>query len=292
MIRTLLLSVALPAFVALVALLTGWRPWRRDGTLARGAWSGAVAFGGAFLVAFVAEVGTLEFPPAERWQWIAPLVALAVAVGLALALLVEALPERAAPWLRLVAAIVLGVGAGWMLNLPRLDGVGARVGLGAAIAVAVVVLDLVATRHQGVLIPLVMAACLTAVSVIVLQSNNMIATIAGACGAATGSATLVALLRRDVSLAAGAAPVLATILVAVAACGYAYDYADIPLATFALPTAALLACLACDARPFAPLRGLTGAMLRLVLVTLICGGAVVWALAIASGGDGPSDYGY
>jgi len=293
MIQTLVLSVALPGLVAFVALLVGWRPWRRGDRAMRGAWSGAVAFGGAFLVSFASETRGFRFPPPERWQWIAPLVALAMAIGLAVAVLGRAKSKSGrSTWLRLTGALALGAGAAWMLDLPRLEGAVARTGVGLAVAATFYVLDQISARHPGVLAPLVTAVCLTAVSIIVVQSNNIFATIAGGCGAATGSATLVALFRRDFTLAAGATPVLATAIVVIGACGYAYDYAEIPMIAFALPALSLAACLACDAPVFRGLTGLKGGVLRIGVVTLVCAAAVAWVLVMSRAGSDASDYGY
>jgi hypothetical protein len=113
--RDILYAAAVPAVLALAALLASWRPWRRgDRAAVRGHWGGALGAGLAFLAAFALLDGRVPpWPPAESRHWLFYFVA--ALTGLALLDAVVQPRRPAAWWLRAEVALVLCAAAVFLM---------------------------------------------------------------------------------------------------------------------------------------------------------------------------------
>jgi hypothetical protein len=283
-IRQVLLGVALPATVALVAMLVAWRPWsRRDRD---GRWGGAVAFTLAFLASFVAEAGWPSLPPAERWHRLAFLVLGAGVVGV----LVACARRRGVA--RVAGAALAGAIAGWLADLPGVDTTTWRVGMGVVTATLVLALDPLAKRRRGVALPVSLVVVFATLAMLLMESHNAkLAVVAGALSASAGGVAVLALLDDRVTLAGGGVVVAMTALAALGLAGRAYDYADLPVACLALPVAAPLVLWVGEARIVDRRPGWLAAALRVAIVLVPCAIAVGLVLLGREDAGGAGDYG-
>jgi len=289
MIVQVLTGIGLPAALAAVVLLIGWRPWPRTRQPEDAGWATALAFGGAFLAAFIVQQGMPSIPPHERWEWIALIMAGATVLGIIDGML------RRQPVRTFTLAAIAGAAVGYALRLPDLDLVEARASLGVAILGLVLVLDPLAARRPGPRLPIALVIVMTTLATAAQAAAfGKLAFIAGAMAAAAGVHAVVAILNPKLSLAPGGALVVAIALVLLSATGHAYDYGDLPWWMFVVPAASLVLMWAGEIKPIARRRWLSAAI-GLVLVAAACACVLVpcaIALSKSLAGGGEGGYGY
>lgn len=287
MIIQLLTSIGLPALLATVVLLIGWRPWPRVRQPGDAGWATAIAFGAAFLTAFVVQQGAPAIPPHERWEWIALLGAGATVLGI-----VDGVMRRHTVRTLTLAAIA-GAGVGYALRLPDFDLVEARAGIGAAILALVIALDPLAARRPGPRLPIALVIAMTTLATAAQAAAfGKLALIAGAMAAVAGVHAVVAMLNRKLSLTPGGVIVISVLLVLIAATGHAYDYGDLPWWMFVVPVASVALLWVGELPPIARREWLSFA-LSLGLVAAACACVLVpCAMSLLKALSGGDDGGY
>lgn len=275
--RQLLLSIVLPASIAAVVMVVGWRPWRRSTPVRNGHWSVPIAFGIGFIVSFFIEDGLPRWP-FDRYQWIGPLAAGAAAAGFAHALT----PRRW--WSVVLIAVATAVLSGALIAPPGWTTIAARIGLALIVLASVLLLEPLAARRPGPLIPFVLIISFTTTSILFFESG--FAKLSIVCGAMSGISTasfLLALLNRNFTLARGGAVWIGALLPALLLIGHAYDQAELPLVCFVLPLAAPLTLWLAEIRRFKRW-GPTRAALVATVVALLCNAAAL-GIALQAGAD-------
>lgn len=227
---TVLLSVALPGVLALVlALVAAFAPRtfnacgkrQRAETLLVST-CGAVAISGGFLLCyFLVENRLPDWPPRERWQWLALMAAGAGIIGIAHGLYAH---HRLG---RLVTGLALAAIAALMLHpTPSITHPGWwQLALGAAVLCLWLSGDTLAARRPGHVVGLIMMLVFTASSIAMAvgASSAKFATLMGSLACMSGAMMVVGLFAKRLSLAGGAMAVMSVLLPAFMMTGYFYD---------------------------------------------------------------------
>ena len=226
--REILYTAAVPAAVALVALLASWRPWRREDPVLRGQWGGALAAGVAFLAAYALLDGEVPaWPPDQARHWLFYLAA-----GLTLLGLLDAAAHallHVPDWLR--AELALGASAAIVLclfqSLLRSDEWPAPVaatwviGMTVVLHVAWVSSEVLVARLPRGAGPAVLFVFTAGVALVCMLSGSLVyGRLAGVLAVVCGVAFAVALAAPGFTPARGAVSVIVPLSVAVVFLGY------------------------------------------------------------------------
>lgn len=240
MIEQVVQGVMVPAVLATLVLVLGWRPWRRtrDGEVGAssadgvGLWAPAVAFTLAFCLSFMSknwpawfttpEDGNERAPvvaatirgsldalrPSSRTDWIVYLALASGVIGVLAAMI------RRPGWVGWLAGPAIGI-AVWLIIKP-LDnptyGLLGVPGLCGAAVLAWLLLEPLAARRQGASLPLAFMLVFTGLSIFVFKTGGLsMPLICGAMSAVCAAALVLAWLRPTVSFARGGTPFLASI---------------------------------------------------------------------------------
>lgn len=237
-IKLALLAVLIPAALSAVILLGAWRPWKRRGRLPDGRWGGGIALAAAYAAGHAVIAGVPPFPPVDVTNW--PFYFGIGAAGLGVvgvwrcggmvrqvgrggaALLVAWL------LLRPLAAAGWSAAEGWMW-IPGT----AAVLLGVCASTAAL-----AERSSGSGLGLTLFIVAAGTGAVLYYSGTAsLAQGAGALASGLFVCFLIGLGCPRFSLARGAAPVAAVLLVSLWTCGYFYTE-DMPAASAAALAAA------------------------------------------------------
>jgi len=217
-------GVVLPVIVCAAILIGAWWPLRPDTMIGGRQWAGAVALGLAFIPAFLAVERWPGVPPLVTWHWIAWLVPVAAAAGIA-----DTLVRWPTP-LRLLGAATLAAVCGRLLVGDWVDHAWAwRAVTAAVIAVVAVSVNAAAERRPGAAVPLSLCVAALGASVVLIGSGSAkLAQLAGAVAACLGVAVVLAWWRPTVSLSRGGLAVVAVLLPGLVLSGYFPSYSEIP----------------------------------------------------------------
>ncbi len=285
MFQLLALSIAGAVGVCVVLMLIAWRPWRPDAALAGGRWGGAAAFTLALMPAYLLGERWPGLPPSESWQWIVYVLLVSGAVG-------AADSSRRWPAAVRVAVYVLPAGVagavlvGDWVESPWLW----RAVTGLLVLVTHAVINDAGERCRGGSVPLALLVAATCASIVILEANSAkLFQLSAALAAGLGVCTVLAWWRPAVSLARGAAPVIAVALTGLVLSAKFLTYAPIPVWSFVLVSAAPLGLLAARVAPGQRRRPWIAAAVRVIAVLVPAGVAAAAAVASAAA-DSP--YGY
>lgn len=213
--------VIIPGAVSTAVLVAAWRPWRRGEHAERGdgaAWAMPVIAGLCCLAAYMAIMNEIRVPSAQRWQSFTVLAFALIPLG-ALAASI-----RSATVSLLVSAIGAAALVSWLVDLPTLDTMRQRLGLGLAAAAMILVAEPLAQRRPGPVLPAVFWMSFTALSMTVKNANfAILSLIAAGLSAACGAAIVVGLLTPRFRLSRGGITVLAPLLVVLLAVASIYN---------------------------------------------------------------------
>jgi len=206
----------LPVIVCAAILIGAWWPLRPDTTIGGRQWAGAVALGLAFIPAFLAVERWPGVPPLVTWHWIAWLVPVAAAAGIA-----DTLVRWPTP-LRLLGAATLAAVCGRLLVGDWVDHAWAwRAVTAAVIAVVAVSVNAAGERRPGPGVPLSLCVAALGASVVLIGSANArLAQLAGALAACLGVVVALNWWRPTVSLSRGGVAVVAVLLPGLVLSGY------------------------------------------------------------------------
>jgi hypothetical protein len=247
-------------------------------------WAGALAFGLAFVAAFLRLVVREQapfLPLRERWQWLLPMGVAATLLGVAAGYSPRSATAR---WM---IALATALAAGLIFR--PLESVGSglilRLGVAVGVLVAWICLEASARRHRGFLTPLLLSMMFTGASLVILHAGNAnISLLAAAVAASLGIVAVVAVIMPPLCLAAGATHVLATLLMALLATAWMYRIGD-PIAL------ALIAAAPVTLRAGEMLFGRTDGWkphaLRFVAAAVPIALAIALAMSAASGDPAP-----
>ncbi len=326
MIKSIVLSVALPALLGAAVLVFVQRLWRSQRLMADGgaaspasgrAWGYPAALLVSFLAAFLSEEGLPEGPAVQWPAWYA------LAIPLAAAAAISAVTSRWQAWHGMAAALIGGglvaVVAGAAMRFPDVASRNWQLGLMAAAIVSTLCWQAVRRERQPGREPgrdaLTFCApamlVFAALSILILESRfAKLALIFGGLSAFNGLALAIGLTGRRIRAGWGGAAAVGTLAPMAALCGYAYDYDLVPVASWVMVAAAPLAMagVAFICRPGGATDSTTEShvsgearpartpLIRLlapsIVVLLICGAAVGWALLRGSAGEGDAAYEY
>ena len=255
-VRDILYAAAVPAALALAALLASWRPWRRaDRPAVRGHWGGALGAGLAFVAAFALLDGRVPpWPPAESRHWLFYLAAALTVLALLDA--VVDVRRAGAWWLRAEAALVVCAGAVFLLfqSLLRSE-TWTAVEAGRRLLVMAVLLHAAWTSTELLVLrlprpagPLVLSAFAGGVAMVLMLSGSLVlGRLAGVLAVTPLVAAAVAPAAPGFSFARGGVTVIVPTAVAILLLGYHYVEpgvtavnATLLFAGLALPWAAAL----------------------------------------------------
>jgi hypothetical protein len=256
-------GILVPAVVSTICLAVA--AWRRRPLLDRPA--GALAAAGGFFAGYAA-LGWAPLLPADRWHWLPHLALVAAAAGL-----VGGLPRVPPALAHAARAAATGLAA-WRLAPTDADSFGVVWVLGLFVAMVVTweLVEEVARRQPGALVPLLLTAAAGAAGVVLVQAGSAkFAQLAGVLAAALGPFVLFAWRRPNSATLAGAVPVVAVLLPGLMAVGKTYTFSDLPRAVFVLAALAPLGL----AAAFLPVSG------RVRLVAMAAGVLAPAATAVA-----------
>lgn len=217
----ILWPVIIPGAFATLLLLAAWRPWRTGEDAERGdaaAWAFPAAAGVAFLVAFASQEWPVTFPFPQRWHSIALIGGVCTAVALVAATI------RSAPISLLVSAAGAAAAVGWLVDYGSLPAGFSRVQLAIAAGAAVVILEPLAVRRPGLVLPAVFWMAFTGLSVATLHGGfAKLSLMAAGLSAVGGAGIVVGLLQPRFRLARGGVTVMAPMLVVLLATAWIYQ---------------------------------------------------------------------
>lgn len=222
MVESILWSVGIPAAAGGLLLAMCW--W----VLGLGRWPRmnralvVIAVGGAAGGSFVASVGWPDWPPAQKWHGVFPMVAVLVAAGL-----IEAMLPRPEWACRVVLALVAGLASVWLLPLPDQAPVTVALVIASG-ALLVAMLD----RVRGALaVPFGGWAAAMAVSAMALVAGSMtLSLMAGAVSASCGLVLVLGWLGRArvAGGVCGGGLALGGVLGVITVTAWAYDFDVVP----------------------------------------------------------------
>jgi hypothetical protein len=296
----ILIGVVGPILISGIVYLMAWRPWRTNASGRRPLWAGAPAIGLAFAVGHIAIVGWPGRPPlsGEWWnypveKWLLFVVAFAAVLAMASSAIFR---SRLVDQLLSIPAAVLVVGLmlSPMFKHSWSGGAAAAwlIGLSVAIVLLRLSIDVASAGMPGPGFVAALVIVATGMSVcLLLCSNASSAQLAGSLAAALGAAWVVALWRRDVSLAGGGATVVAVVMAGLLLLGMFYAHPTMPRPAAALLAAAPSAMWMRRLPPIARMRAGWGWGMGLGCVIVLTAGAVaITAIANAPADDGYGDY--
>jgi len=278
MLRDLIVyGAVLPVLLAAAALVMAWR---RRAAPRSATWGGAVGFAAAFAGTQFGLVGRVSLPPSEAWQWTIWLVFAAMVVGI-----VQSVVECPAwlTWgLRLVVTLFTAL---LVVPLFHENVTAARVGVAAAVLLLWSVLDWLGERLRGAALPLALLVSAIAAAVVLERSANAkLSHLAGAVAAACGAALLIGIWRPQLSLARGAAAVIAVAIPALLVNGQATTE-EVPMLAFGLAALAPLGvalAAAADLRRLSSWRQAATALIGVIVPAGIAVGAAFQATIVES----------
>ncbi len=225
MIEQAMWAVGMPAAICagLLALALFVPAFRRHAILADAAC--ALCLPLAAFITFIVEKGLPTLPPEQKWL-ILPWTFLAG--GMLGAGVSGAFGTRSPSVASLLAAAIAGGLAGWLLVLPDLDGLDARITLGLQVGVGVLVMAAIMRQARPVLTCTLIWGAGAALSLTLLASSNITLSLAAGAISATAAAAAMLLSIGAKSapqgrLGVGAATGLACALVMLVVIGVRYD---------------------------------------------------------------------
>jgi hypothetical protein len=269
------------AATAFLILLLAWWPWRKSRNPRLERMGSTLAFGAAFIVGFLHINGTDTIHLRERWHWLLPLGAAATLIALI----------SSASWpsklIRLLCGIGIAIAAVWLFHPPLAleekiiirDPQLWRIVLGGLVLMHWTSLETAASRRPGISMPLVCWILFTGLAVVVLHSEQPIQSlVAATMSIAAGFAILLALLNRNLSVAAGTMQVVAAIFPALLVTGCLYNnFSDVPVICYALLAGAPLAIWIGEWPPISRRSAWISVTLRALVVAVPVGLAIVLA---------------
>ena len=263
LLKPLVAANVIPVVVGAAILIAAWLPWRHNRPVAGGRWGGAVGFGIAFLMAYLAVEGLPQLPARESWHWLFYLVLAAIGGGTADALVDLPRPARWGIWLLLAGA------GGWLLPGPWVEHYWLwRLATAGAVLMLLVACDVRADGARGASLPLCFFVAAAGASVILVASyNGKLAQLAGALAATAAASVLLAWWRPAVSLTRGATAVFAVALPGLLLSGCFQASSAVPAWCF---VTAALAPAAIRAGDLGPLRRGRGWKRTAVRVAAVC----------------------
>lgn len=279
--REIIYLTAVPAGVALVALVAAWRPWRR-GVVLRGHWGGAVAAGAAFLTSYALLDGQVPaWPPAQARHWLFYLAAALTVLGLVDATLGAFV--HVPNWLRgevALAAAVLVVLFPFS-SLLRADAWTAvvavewMVGMIVALHVVWVSAETLSRRLPRAAAPLVVFVFTSGVALVMMLSGSLVyGRIAGLMAVVSACASVVSLASPSFSMSRGAVTVIVPVTVAVIYLGYHLVDPGVGVANGALLLSSLLLPWLANLPPLRRRRPWVRVLVAVLLAALPVGAAV------------------
>jgi hypothetical protein len=221
LLQQILWPVIIPGAFATLLLLAAWRPWRTGEDAERGdgaAWAFPAAAGIAFLVAFASQEWPVAFPFPQRWQ------AILLVGGACTAVALVASAIRFAPISLVVSAGGAAAVVAWLVDYGSLESGFSRVQLAIAAGAAVLVLEPLAVRRPGLVLPAVFWMAFTGLSVATLHGGFAKLSLMAAGLSAVGGAGIVAgMLQPRFRLARGGITVMAPMLVVLLATAWIYQ---------------------------------------------------------------------
>ncbi len=280
MIQLVLQGIWPAVVLALAALVPSYRLWRRDRTVAGCDWGVALAVGGGFLAGGVGAAGIPDRWPLEKWEWL--FVAVAVLTGASLLLALRS--WRPWRWLLGPSATLLAVvlltppGTGHLWETGEAVAWVWKLLTAATVGLVWLATEPLARRRPGASLPLALLVAVTGGSmVLMLSGNDVLARTLGAAAAALGVCVVVAWRRPSFALTGGATAVLAVTLVGLLSLGRSYSYSEVPLPAYVLPAFAPMLLWIAELPLLAKLRPWQVVLVRLALVSIPVGVAVVLA---------------
>ncbi len=215
--QQVLLAVAVPATIAVVLLLVGWRPWRTGSAPRTGPVASPLAAGAGIIVADLAVRGWHGIAPASTAHWMIHLAAAGAILGwtmpawhkpAALRLSVLVLASAAAAF-ALVRFRVLSTGF-WTPS----ESVAWLGALTAVIAIPWIALDRLAVRANGASLPILLWATASGSAACLLlgAAESALALLAGAAAATLGAFVLLAWWRPALPALRPAIPVISLVV--------------------------------------------------------------------------------
>ncbi|MEK7794695.1 MAG: hypothetical protein AAB353_09200 [Candidatus Hydrogenedentota bacterium] len=268
--------VLVPAALAGAMLLAAWGPWARAAPERRG-WGGVLALMFAFASGYIALVGAPEFPPVgarETLFW-----AVAFSALLAGAEWIWGINAAVSLTVRFLASALIVWFVFASLRKNSWSGREAAFWVGGIAAVTASLAQLVdraAQRDPGPWLPATLwLICSVAAVAMFLGSTALMAQLCGALAAAFGAAGVLAIWKRDLSLARGGITVFITAYAGLL--WQAHFYAELPLQSVQMLCLAPLAVVVVpiySAQPLTPWK-------RWVIQLSIASVPLILALAIA-----------
>jgi hypothetical protein len=223
--KLVLLSIVVPALIALAVFVLAWRPWRKDAALAGGLWGGALALGAGYIWAHLQILGWPRFPPIQAVHWLPFFVLAAMELGL----LDAFLPGPG--WVRWQARAVLVLAVLATLLQSQFKntwsfwlGTAWLTGLSAAGVALWAVLESLAARSPRLSLPFQLLVLVSGSSLAAFLSGSaVLAQIGAALAAILGASLLVAWRATRFSLSRGAIPVVMILLGPIWLIGYFYS---------------------------------------------------------------------
>jgi hypothetical protein len=223
--------VLLPALVSAVVLVLASLLGGSDRL------AGAVAIVGGFFTAYLAS-GWAELRPTGEWPWIPYLAAFGTLAGLLPALVGRSSVLRWGTFL--LIAVLVAAATAWLVTPKweaRLDSrQGDMIGIGLAVFLTWIVLELVATRQPGPRLPLLLFfISMSAAAVLQFAWIGKFAELAGMLAGTLGGATLICCFRPSRLYVSGMIPGVAVFLAGLLLVGCLTSYNnDLPIVCYFL----------------------------------------------------------
>ncbi|MDG2423160.1 MAG: hypothetical protein P8M22_04190 [Phycisphaerales bacterium] len=240
----LLLTIGLPTFVGAILIVPAWLvPRVRDISGLAGSALG-VALGMALVVAFMAEAGVPDLPPAQKWHML-PIIA----CGIVILCPVVAIMDGSGEIGRWLISIAAGAIIGWLAVFPNMDILG-RILLGVWVGVSFMVLSWVSHHRRGITVTLSLTIVFAALAILCFHSHFITLTLINGALAATAGVGFVSALvaevwtldkegkRRSIAIGWGGAFAAASLVPLTCFCGWAYTIGDVDWIHWALVGAA------------------------------------------------------
>ena len=284
-LQTALPVVVPAALIAAAVMLVAWWPLRRSDRrsqpLANAWWAGACAVG----VSFIAGLWQIAddwpgLPPKQRWMWLMPMAIAATVLGMVSGWLQ---PRHV---VQLAVGLLLALSATLLLHPPpAVDQPWLwKLGLGAAVLIVWLCLEVQAERHPGPSLPLAMTIVFTGVSLVIKESRfAMLSLSAAAASAAWGSVLLISIFNSKLRVSRGPMHVAAMLLPAMLVLGEFDRRGGVSIASFLLLAIAPLMLWLGELPPLRTRRPWQAALARAALVAVPVLIAVV--LAMRAGQD-------
>ncbi len=276
----LILSFGLPLLLATVVMLLGWKLWKRPRHAKPHTWPPPVALGLGACLAFIIQEGMPSVPLSSKWHWILPTTFAVTVIGATH----RTFPRRRS--FRFIPELATAFIAAFVLRFPGQDSIETKLVIGLATLLCCMAGRAYLLRRPAVLMPAMSWLILAATALLVVQTNfaklTIIAGAASMIAAAIGVCTLV---RRPATISPGLSCVTGFLVIAIAACGSAYDIDDkVPMISWYLLAAAIPASAILTAM-FSDLGHRRHWVITVATTLACCIAAVLWTVLSATGTD-------